>query len=153
MANVDVEEGADGKALPAGLGGGWQRSDAGNVFALHTPAGLKQPGVADAQLQLKADFSAAPADTLLPLLSHADGGSRQKAQFALASKTEPPVGALARLAGEEKICTRCGRCGSCKAAAHLRELLNHADAELRAQAARALAICASARRCRGCANC
>lgn len=137
VACVDVDEGPDGKIYVVDFGGGWVRTDAGNVFALSWPEGQKRPAVSETKALLTTDFAARGTDELLALLSHADWRVRQRAQFALAAKGPENTPALSKLADDGNL-NALWALRQLKSPAPLRALVTHATPEVRAQALRAL---------------
>jgi len=142
IAAVDVDEGPDGRFYVADFGGTWTKGDAGTIFSLWWPEGVKREAVAGLrELLAGADPSAMTTDALLALLRHADHRVRQRAQFALAARGAQDaavVVALADLASTHMNLPALWALRQLRALEPLRSLLTHASAEVRAQAARAL---------------
>jgi quinoprotein glucose dehydrogenase len=142
IASVDVDEGPDGRFYVADFGGTWTKGDAGTVFALWWPEGVKRAEVSDARALLTGpDAGSLTTEVLLPLLDHADHRVRQRAQFALAARgAQDPavVVALADWAAKGQNLNALWALRQLRALDPLRSLLTHSTAEVRAQAARAL---------------
>lgn len=142
IAAVDVDEGPDGRFYVADFGGTWTMGNAGTVFSLWWPEGVKRDAVTALKERLTgADATTLPTETLLSLLRHADHRVRQRAQFALATRgvQEPGVVvALADLAATRSNLPALWALRQIGALDPLRSLLTHASAEVRGQAARAL---------------
>jgi quinoprotein glucose dehydrogenase len=143
-ANSSARMGYDGKIYVADWGGGWNLNDRGNIFTLSYPAALATPEVKALPVLSKEDFNAKSAADLGRLLSHPDMRIRQRAHYALARK-----GDIKTLAGATKSDKQFARLhgvwglgmiarANKKAHKPLADLLSHQDAEVRAQAARAI---------------
>ena len=142
IASVDVDEGPDGRFYVADFGGTWTKGDAGTVYALWWPEGVKRAEVAAVRdLLTGPDAATLATDVLLPMLGHRDHRVRQRAQFALAARgAQDPavVVALADLASSGPNLNALWALRQLRALEPLRSLLAHSVAEVRAQAARAL---------------
>lgn len=137
---------------------GWGKTDKGRIWRVYDPSAANDPRVAEVKRLIAEGFDARPDAELAGLLGHADRRVRQEAQFALAARAKGPDGgealaALGRAAttpaeGYGRLHAAWGlgqvlRTGDdarrAQAAPMLLSLLKDADAEVRAQAARALA--------------
>ena len=98
VPNTDVEIGYDGKVYVADFGGGWVRSDAGNIYAMYDAEGVKRPVVTQTKVLFAEGFEHRGQAELLRLLAHPDIRVRQRAQFALVGKGESNVSALEAIA-------------------------------------------------------
>ena len=101
VPNTDVEMGYDGKVYLADFGGGWVRTDAGNIYTVHDPERVKSEVVTGTVALFKAGFDQRAPSELLDLLGHADKRVRQRAQFALVKHGEKARRALAALAARD----------------------------------------------------
>ncbi len=146
VPNTDVEIGHDGKVYLLDFGGGWTRTDRGNVYAIYQPDGVKNEAVTEAAKLFREGFPA-DAGALFELLAHPDMRVRQRAQFELVGKPSAElVDQLAEFAASapEPGCYHAvwalqmlGK-NRPEAGERLAELLFEGGAEIRAQAARAL---------------
>jgi len=85
VPNTDVELGYDGKIYLADFGGGWRRTDKGNIYTLFDKKRIKSEAVLQTERLFREGF---PEDDkeLFKLLSHSDMRVRTRAQFMLASQ-------------------------------------------------------------------
>ncbi|MDG2122182.1 MAG: HEAT repeat domain-containing protein, partial [Verrucomicrobiales bacterium] len=101
VPNTDVEMGYDGKVYLADFGGGWVRTDAGNIYTVYDPERVKSEVVTGTVALFKSGFDQRAPSELLDLLGHADKRVRQRAQFALVKHGEKARRALASLAARD----------------------------------------------------
>lgn len=149
MGNTDVEFGPDGRMyLSCFNNSGWYKQDLGNVYALASPAVLKDraESLAEVKELLSAPFSSRETKELGTLLGHADLRVRQGAQFELVRRGEREVLAAATRTGETRFKRFHGIRGLGQLLRSDETLLpvltgfvEDSDAELRAQVARVLA--------------
>lgn len=136
----DAEFGPDGAMYVADWVGMWDKVDKGRIWRLADPERMKDPAVLEVKKLIGEGMKERPVDELLRLLSHADQRVRQAAQFELAARKESA--ALARKT--DKAQPQMARIhaiwglGQLKAKEPLLPLLDDADAEIRAQAAKTL---------------
>ena len=140
---ADVEVGYDGKIYLGDFGGGWVRPDRGNIFALSDPDYLKNPVVAETKALFAAGFEDRAVEELQGLLLHSDMRVRLRAQFALVKKGDDPSKAALRNSastGPDLFARLHGIWGLRQLGDTftLGSLLEDPEAEIRAQAARAL---------------
>jgi quinoprotein glucose dehydrogenase len=137
---TDVEVGVDGAVYVTDWVQGFEKSQKGRIFRVADPALAKDARVLEVRRLLSEGMSARSLDELAALLGHADQRIRQSAQFELAERREeatlaataskpgPSFGRLHAIWG----------LGQIRAADRALPLLDDADAEVRAQAARVL---------------
>ena len=70
------------------FGGGWRRTDKGNIFALSDPEHLDNPVVRETKDFFSAGFDHRSTKELADLLAHADMRVRLRAQYALVAKAD-----------------------------------------------------------------
>lgn len=139
VPNTDVDLGYDGKIYLADFGGGWRRTDKGNIYTVFDPQRIKSEAVQQTEKLFKAGF---PDDVeeLFKLLSHPDMRVRTRAQFRIATIAKDRKELELRL-------FETARSGNLHAIWALRQIGNHSllfalttdpSAEVRAQATRAL---------------
>lgn len=148
---TDVDFGPDGSLYFSDWVEGWGKPGKGRLYKLVDPAREHDKTAAEIKRLLGEGFAGRKTDELLGLLSHADQRIRQRAQFALAAGGAGAAPQLTRLAVEGK--HQLARIHAIWALGQLAEqlpgqsaamlqpllpLLNDADAEIRAQAARQL---------------
>ncbi len=142
IPNTDVDVGYDGKIYVTDFGGGWVRSDRGNIYTLYDEAGVNRPIVHQIRQLFDQGFAHRPASELLALLAHPDHRVRLQAQFELARRGDRSRESLRQVARQET--HRFARIhaiwalGQLEDATALAELLADPDAEIRAQSVRAL---------------
>ena len=149
--NTDVEFGPDGRMyLSCFNNNGWYKEDIGNIYAFYNQDALADTIVRETSELLTSEFDAKDTATLGTLLGHADLRVRQRAQFALAKRTEDAVSIFenaARKAGNqlerihgiwglEQIARNTDHPALYQT--HIDLLANDADPEIRAQAAKVL---------------
>lgn len=146
VPNTDVEIGYDGKIYIADFGGGWSCKDRGNIYTIDHPEARGNEIVKGIAALFKNGFPEDP-EKLFELLSHPDMRVRQRAQFELVeiddparpdqfaefAKTKPAPGCYHAIWGLRQL----GEIDN-DAADALVGLTRHDDAEIRAQAIRAL---------------
>jgi quinoprotein glucose dehydrogenase len=136
----DVEFGPDGAMYVADWVGMWDKVDKGRIWKLADPERLKDPAVLEVKKLIAEGMKERQVDALLMLLGHRDQRVRQAAQFELAARKES--GPLARMTDKghpqlARIHAIWGL-GQLKGKESLLPLLDDADAEIRAQAAKTL---------------
>ena len=136
VPNTDVEIGYDGKIYLADFGGGWRRTDKGNIYTVFDRERIGSDTVQQTRQLFERGFPAAP-DKLFELLSHPDMRVRMRAQFNLVAQGEKHVTDLSQLAAEGKLHALWAlrQLGANEA---LQKLATHRSPEVRAQAVRAL---------------
>jgi quinoprotein glucose dehydrogenase len=136
----DAEFGPDGAMYVADWVGMWDKVDKGRIWKLADPERLKDPAVLEVKKLIAEGMEGRTVDELSALLAHADQRVRQEAQFELARRKE--TAALAKRT--DKAHPQLARIhaiwglGQIKAKEPLLPLLDDADAEIRAQAAKTL---------------
>jgi quinoprotein glucose dehydrogenase len=134
---TDAKFGPDGRLYMSDWVHGFPMTGKGRVFRIYDPKEVASPRTLETKALLGGGL---PADRLEALLCHGDLRVRQNAQFALVAKGARDV--LARVAKDAP--STFGRLhaiwglGQLKAVAPLGPLLDDADAEVRAQAAKVL---------------
>lgn len=141
VPNADVDIGPDGRIYLLDFGGGWARSDSGNIYAISWQPGLATDLNRVTSRLLQSGLASLAKERLLELLGHADQRVRLRAQYALAARGPAVVDGLSALV----------RSGTGLAQRHaiwalgqlnepgpLLDALNSGDPEVRAQAARTL---------------
>jgi quinoprotein glucose dehydrogenase len=134
---TDAKFGPDGRLYVTDWVHGFPMTGKGRVFRVYDPKEVESPIVLETKALLNGGL---PADRLEALLSHVDARVRQNAQLALAEKGAEEI--LARAA--RRAPTLHGRLhaiwglGQIKDVASIGPLLDDPDAEVRAQAAKAL---------------
>ena len=83
---TDVAVGYNGKIYVSDFGGGWVRSDTGNVYSLFDPQTVDQPDVARLTALFRASFDNRSDADLVAMLSHRDMRVRLRSQYALAAR-------------------------------------------------------------------
>jgi quinoprotein glucose dehydrogenase len=136
----DVEFGPDGAMYVADWVGMWDKVDKGRIWKVADPERLKDPKVLEVKKLISEGMKERPVDELSKLVAHRDQRVRQAAQFELAARKESA--ALAKLL--DKTLPQLARIhaiwglGQLKVKEPLVPLLDDADAEIRAQAAKTL---------------
>ena len=148
---TDIVFGPQGGAYITDWVQGWDVSGKGRIYHVIDPQGMSEPIVAHVRKLLAEGFEKRSPQELLALLKHRDQRIRQEAQFELADRGAEMVSILseaaARTGGDHldqlsrihaiwalgQIATKAPA-----ALAPIRPLLNDADPEIRAQAARVL---------------
>lgn len=142
IPNTDVDVGYDGKIYLADFGGGWKRTDAGNIYAMYDPEGIRAPEVRETRSLFADGFEKLDAGRLAELLKHPDMRVRLRAQYTLAARGDSSTAVLkeaARFAGDRFAQFHAiWGLGQVGAVAELLPFLHDSDAELRAQATRTL---------------
>jgi quinoprotein glucose dehydrogenase len=137
---TDVEVGVDGAVYVTDWVQGFEKSQKGRIFRVADPALSKDARVLEVRRLLSERMSDRPPAELAALLGHADQRIRMAAQFELAERREEatlagtalrPGPSFARLHAVWGL-------GQIRAAGRTIPLLDDADAEVRAQAARVL---------------
>jgi quinoprotein glucose dehydrogenase len=136
----DAEFGPDGAMYVADWVGMWDKVDKGRIWKVADPGRLKDPAVLEVKKLIEEGMKERKVDEVLLLLGHRDQRIRQAAQFELAARKES--GSLARMTDKghaqlARIHAIWGL-GQLKAKEPLLPLLDDADAEIRAQAAKVL---------------
>ncbi len=140
LQTPDMEFGPDGAMYVADWVGMWDKVDKGRVWKLADPELLKDSAVLSVKKLLEEGMKDRTVDALSALLGHADQRVRQAAQFELVSRKQSA--ALAKRA--DKSAPQMARIhaiwglGQLKVKEPLLPLLDDADAEVRAQAAKTL---------------
>ncbi|HVE40988.1 MAG TPA: PVC-type heme-binding CxxCH protein [Planctomycetota bacterium] len=140
LQTPDVEFGPDGAMYVADWVGMWDKVDKGRIWKLADPELLKDSAVLSVKKLLEEGMKDRTVDALSALLGHADQRVRQAAQFELVSRKQSA--ALAKRA--DKSAPHMARIhaiwglGQLKVKEPLLPLLDDADAEIRAQAAKTL---------------
>ncbi|HYP18338.1 MAG TPA: PVC-type heme-binding CxxCH protein, partial [Opitutus sp.] len=144
---TDVRFGPDGRLYYSDWAEGWPKSQRGRIYAMFDPARVDDPLVKETQALIGSDYTKKTPEELIRLLGHADWRVRLEAQYTLAERGAESIAALAAVlkpaapgyAGLHAVWAL-GQIGrkSPEAAAAVRPLLTHADAEVRAQAAKVL---------------
>ncbi|MCB1095207.1 MAG: HEAT repeat domain-containing protein [Verrucomicrobiae bacterium] len=142
VPNTDVDLGYDGKVYLADFGGGWKRTDAGNIYAMYDPEGIKRPEVQETKALFADGFGELDDNRLAELLKHPDMRVRLRAQYTLAGRGESSIAALkeaARFSGNlfAQMHAIWGL-GQLKAGTELLPFLHDSNDELRAQVTRTL---------------
>ncbi|MGK0184310.1 MAG: quinoprotein glucose dehydrogenase [Verrucomicrobiales bacterium] len=142
VPNTDVDLGYDGKVYLADFGGGWKRTDAGNIYAMYDPAGVKRPEVQETATLFADGFEKLENKRLAELLQHPDMRVRLRAQYTLAGRGDKSVAVFketARFSGNlfAQMHAIWGL-GQLKAGTDLLPFLHDSNDELRAQATRTL---------------
>ena len=83
---TDAEFGTDGGIYVSDWTNGWERPNKGRIYRFVHEASVKNPLVAQTQMLLKEGMEKRDDQTLIALLSHADQRVRQEAQFELADR-------------------------------------------------------------------
>lgn len=142
IANTDVEIGYDGRIYLSDFGGGWVRSDRGNVIGLSDPALRGAAAVQELQERFAKGFAGETNETLRELLSHADQRVRLRSQYELARRGVAARPALQWVLNESRVPVAkyhaVWALGQQKAATLLQQYLETPEHELRAQIARTL---------------
>jgi len=137
---TDVEVGVDGAVYVTDWVQGFEKSQKGRIFRVADPALAKDARVLEVRRLLSEGMGARTPEHLAALLGHADQRVRMAAQFELAERREEATLAAAALKpgpsyGRLHAVWGLGQIG---AADRVIPLLDDADAEVRAQAARVL---------------
>jgi putative heme-binding domain-containing protein len=139
---TDVDLGFDGKIYVTDFGGGWERSDRGNVYALFDPESVSSPDVEMLTALFREGFRHRSDQELVDLLSHVDMRVRLRSQYELVRRGDPVTSLLSDAAHQaSNPLTRYHAIwglGQLRATAPLLACLSDADGEIRAQAARTL---------------
>ncbi|HEY7883666.1 MAG TPA: HEAT repeat domain-containing protein [Cellvibrionaceae bacterium] len=144
ILSTGLDFGPDGALYTTDWIEGWGRNGKGRLWKLDTPETTENTLRQDTQSLLAADFTQAEIGELSNWLAHADMRVRSKAQFELvergaadslqvALKHEQQLGRVHAIWGVGQLAR-----GDIEAAAVLLPLLEDADPEIRAQAARVL---------------
>lgn len=146
-AVTDVEWGYDGKIYVADFITGWTSHDEGRIYTLSQPGLSEDPTVKEVSALFKKGFSTMEESTLANLLGHPDQRVRLRAQYHLAQKPNAlalfTAAANQRLNEMERLHGVWGlgilaRKGNENATTFLARLLDHKDAHVRGQSAKAL---------------
>ncbi|MFZ5497185.1 MAG: PVC-type heme-binding CxxCH protein [Verrucomicrobiota bacterium] len=152
---TDVRFGPDGKLYYSDWAEGWPKSRRGRIYSIFDPKRADSPELKTVKELIASDFTKKSDDELAGLLAHRDWRVRLEAQYTLAERGAVSIPLLASIAakagpvsdrsnpahlarlhaiwGLGQIARR-----DAAAAATLRSLLTHADAEVRAQAFKTL---------------
>jgi len=142
---TDVRFGPDGKLYYSDWAEGWPKSRKGRIYSIFDPKLANSPELKAVQDLIASDFTKKSDTDLLALLAHADSRIRLEAQYTLAERGSS-IAPLAKIAGNATDFSRLHAVWALgqiarrdsKATEALRPLLQHADAEVRAQAAKTL---------------
>jgi quinoprotein glucose dehydrogenase len=137
---TDVEFGTDGAVYVSDWVQGFEKSNKGRLFRVADPALAKDPRVLEVKRLVSEGMGARTPGDLAALLGHADQRVRMAAQVELAGRRdEEALAGVALKAGPSfgRLHAIWGL-GQIQAAARALPLLDDADAEVRAQAARVL---------------
>ena len=144
---TDVRFGPDGKLYYSDWAEGWPKSKKGRIYTIFDPQHVDTPLVKETKALIASDFTKKTPAELVRLLAHADWRVRLEAQYTLAERGAPSVAAFAGVLensapGHAGLHATWGL-GQLAAAhpaaiAAVQPLLQHADAEVRAQAAKVL---------------
>ena len=137
---TDVEVSHDGRLLVTDFGGGWHRTDRGNVFAMFDDKHRGEPSVGHLQQLFRDGFNQRHPEELLLLLAHRDMRVRLRAQYALSRHESDLDGQLASMIREVSPAAlhAIWTLGQRRSVDRINPLLSHELAEIRAQAARTL---------------
>ncbi|WP_165248823.1 PVC-type heme-binding CxxCH protein [Paludisphaera soli] len=154
---TDCDFAPDGALYVSDWVKGWGKTGKGRIWRVSDPAAAEDPRVAEVKRLLAEGFDGRPNEELGRLLAHADRRVRQEAQFALVDRVKTATGAEA-LATLQEAALRAEGYGRLHAIWGLGQVLRASvddprrevqpallalvkdpDAEVRAQAARALA--------------
>ena len=144
---TDVDFGPDGGLYFSDWVEGWEKPNKGRVYRVADPARNADPAVKELRELLAAGMTQRSTAELVALLSHADMRARQEAQFELAARGERRALAAAANAKEGNQLARIhaiwglgqiARKTPDGIRAEIEPMLTDSDAEIRAQAARAL---------------
>ncbi|HUR29358.1 MAG TPA: HEAT repeat domain-containing protein, partial [Planctomycetota bacterium] len=146
---TDVEVGTDGAMYVLDWTEGWNQTGKGRIYRAYDPATRDSSAAQKTKRLLAGNFDALSEVELIACLSDADQRVRQEAQFALVRRGEPSRASLERIASTAsapqlaRVHAIWGlgmllRRPAAPGFARLVALLEDADAEIRAQAARAL---------------
>ena len=142
IPNTDVDVGYDGKIYLADFGGGWVRSDKGNIYTLFDPQTIERPIVSETERLFRQGFDRRSASELCTLLSHPDMRVRLRSQFTLAARGSDSIESLKRVAvsAAEPLARyhAIWGLGQLEAVPELVPLLKDKESEVRVQAVRAL---------------
>lgn len=139
---TDVEVGYDGKLYVSDFGGGWKRSDQGNIYALFDAQTIGGKDVHELTQLFAQGFSQRSSDELLALLAHPEMRVRLRSQYELAGRGAEEIAGLVQVA--QNAANSFARyhaiwaLGQLRADDALLRLTADSDAEIRAQAARTL---------------
>ncbi|AOS44504.1 Quinoprotein glucose dehydrogenase B precursor [Lacunisphaera limnophila] len=143
---TDVRFGPDGKLYYSDWAEGWPKSKKGRIYTIADPTRANDPALKAIQALIGSDFTKKSDDELAALLAHADWRVRLEAQYTLAERGTTGVTRFATaLSGASELARRHAVWGLGQLARQdaavlpvLRPLLQHADPEIRAQAAKTL---------------
>ena len=140
IPNTDVTVGYNGKLYLTDFGGGWVRSDQGNIYSLYDPNSIKRPIVKQTANLFRHGFDNLSSDKLASLLEHEDMRVRQRCQFELAKRGDQTRLALVAQEGKSPFARfhAIWGLGQLRATPELLKLLEDDDAEIRAQTARTI---------------
>ncbi len=144
ILTVGLKFGPDGALYLADWITGWDSKNRGRVWKVDAPSAASSPIRAEVRKLIAEKFDAKPVADVSALLRHADMRVRQKAQFDLVRRGDPEPLAAA-LKGDHQLSRVHAIWGigqlarrDAKHAALLTPILGDADAEIRAQAAKAI---------------
>jgi quinoprotein glucose dehydrogenase len=149
MCVTDLDFAPDGGLVMSDWVDGWAQPGKGRLYELTLPEMAGRADLVETKQLIAEDLSKRTVEDLLKLLDHADMRVRQEAQFALVSKGSDGKSALKSAAAGSSVQTRLGRLHGIWGIGMLarkdrnlitgvRGLLNDADPEIRAQAAKLL---------------
>jgi quinoprotein glucose dehydrogenase len=148
VLGTDTEFGPDGGLYVSDWVEGWGLTGKGRIYKVHDPARTRDPVAAEVKKLLGEGFGHRPEGELVKLLGHADRRVRQEAQFALVARGVNAITALEGAAhiGNDQLARLHAVWGlgqlarrEARAVRALLPLLDDADAEIRAQAAKVVA--------------
>lgn len=145
---TDVEFGYDGGMYFSDWNNGWDLPGKGRLYHVFEPEAAKNPSLVETKKLMTEGFSKTSIEDLAKLLAHPDQRVRQEVQFTLAEKGEPAVAALLGVATQANG-NQLGRIHAIWGLGQIARqkpevlqsalpLLDDADAEVRAQAAKVI---------------
>ncbi len=148
---TDVRFGPDGKLYYSDWAEGWPKSRRGRIYTIFDPKRINDPLIKETQRLIGGDWSKRSPSALATLLAHPDWRVRLAAQYTLAGRgtaSVPTFSAVAVAASDAPgaaLARRHAVWGLGQIARHdpgainaLRPLLQHPDAEVRAQSTKTL---------------
>jgi quinoprotein glucose dehydrogenase len=149
---TDVDFGMDGALYVLDWVNGWEKTGKGRLYKVHDPDKAKDPQVVQVKKLMAEGFAERKTAQLLEFLEHPDMRVRQEAQFALAARGFDMIAPLGKVARQSK--HQLARLHAMwglgqlqrkykEAAQPLLALVEDADAEVRAQAAKLLGLAKS----------
>ncbi|RXK54873.1 c-type cytochrome [Oleiharenicola lentus] len=143
---TDVRFGPDGKLYYSDWAEGWPKSKRGRIYSIFDPKLADSPELKAVKMLIASNFTKKTNEELATLLAHPDWRVRLEAQYSLAERGTAALALFNQAAtGSSDLARRHAVWGLGQIArndpaalAALRPLLTHADAEVRAQAAKTL---------------